>query len=272
MFEQVNYVWCLCYDGLLLSEDCFVQNGIIVEDDGLFSVVSDVEKIQFINFMEEQMEVLCLGFQEQFFYVLYLDGMQVVDVIIGLDVLVLFVFMIGVVGGIDCSVMVNVYWCNNVSMGFMMMIGIGIILNQMEVQFCQCLCNGGWLDLMIVGFNYVDGYWNFVLNMFGCMDFGFSNIKKVEGGMFGLIFQGVDIQWLLEFQELDVCYVLVMLWEKCLYMFNSMYIMLCLLQGYDMKMCKLFCVYDCYEYYWGLIWCGGLMMSCSSVYVVLVLV
>jgi hypothetical protein len=53
----------------------------------------------------------------------------------------------------------------------------GTILNQMEVNWRQCMRNGGRPDLIIAGSQFIDGYRNFVLTTFGRMDFGPANTK-----------------------------------------------------------------------------------------------
>ena len=260
--EQANYAWRSCHDGLALDEDRLAQNGIIVIDDASKSTVaSDAEKIQLTNLIEESSEILKLGFQEQFSYQLHLDGTQSTDAITGLDGLISLTPTSGTVGGIDRSAAANAYWRNNVATGLTTTTSTGTILNSMEVMFRQCTRNGGRPDLMIAGSTFVDGYRNFVLNTFGRMDFGPSNTKKVEGGTEMLTFQGVEMQWSPEFQELDARFAPATPWEKRLYMLNSQYIKLRPLQGHDMVSRKPPRAYDRYEYYWAVTWRGALTVN-----------
>ena len=83
--EQANYAWRSCHDGFALDEDRLAQNGIIVTDDRGPTKASDSEKIMLTNLIEEQAEVLRLGFQEQFSYQLHLDGTQSTDAVAGLE-------------------------------------------------------------------------------------------------------------------------------------------------------------------------------------------
>lgn len=269
--EQANYAWRSCHDGLALNEDRLAQNGIIIDDDKAATSASDAEKLQLTNLFTEQMEILRLGFQEQFSYALHLDGTQSTDALTGLDGLVSLAPTTGVVGGIDRSVSGNAYWRNNVSTGLTTTTSTGTILNQMEVQFRQCARNGGRPDLIVAGSTYIDGYRNFVLNTFGRMDFGPSNTKKVEGGTSVLTFQGIEVQWSPEFQELDARFAPATPWEKRCYMLNSAHITLRPLQGQDMKTRKPPRAYDRYEYYWGLTWRGALTMCRSNAHAVLAL-
>lgn len=269
--EQANFAWRSCHDGFALDEDRLAQNGIIVTDDRGPTKASDSERVMLTNLIEEQAEVLRLGFQEQFSYQLHLDGTQSTDAIAGLDSLVSLAPTSGTVGGIDRSASANAYWRNNVSTGLTTTTSTGTILNQMEVQFRQCARNGGRPDLIVAGSTFIDGYRQFVLNTFGRMDFGPSNTKRVEGGTSVLTFQGVEVQWSPEFQELDSRYAPATLWEKRCYFLNTQTITLRPLQGHDMISRKPPRAYDRYEYYWGLTWRGALTMNRSNANAVLAL-
>lgn len=280
--EQANYAWRSCHDGFALDEDRLAQNGIIVYDDanditaGSSASTSDygksatmAEKIQLTNLIEEQAESLKLGFQEQFSYQLHVDGTQSTDAVAGLDALVSLTPTSGTVGGIDRSLAANAYWRNNVSTGLTTTTSTGTILNQMEVMFRQCMRNGGRPDLIIAGSTFIDGYRNFVLLTFGRMDFGPSNTKRVEGGTSALTFQGVDVQWSPEFQQLDTLFGPATVWEKRCYFLNSDYIRLRPLQGHDMISRKPPRAYDRYEYYWGITWRGAMTLTRSNACAVL---
>lgn len=259
--EQANYAWRSCHDGFALDEDRLAQNGIIVTDEKGPTNASDAEKLQLTNLIQEQAEVLKLGFDEQFSYQLHVDGTQSTDAIAGLDALVSTTPTTGTVGGIDRSVAANAYWRNNVSLGLTTTTSTGTILNGMEVMYRQCMRNGGRPDVMIAGSTFIDGYRNFVLNTFGRIDFGPANKKRIEGGTEVLLFQGTEVQWSPEFAELDARYAPSTLWEKRLYMLNSMNITLRPLQGHDKISRKPPRAYDRYEYYWALTWRGALTMN-----------
>ena len=149
--------------------------------------------------------------------------------------------------------------------------GTGTILNSMEVSFRQCSRNGGRPDLIIAGSQFIDGYRNFVLNTYGRMDFGPSNTKVVEGGTRALTFQGVDVQWSPEFQELDSRFAPSTLWEKRCYFLNTNTVRLRPLDGHDMISRKPPRAYDRYEYYWAMTWRGALTMNRSNANAVLAL-
>ena len=271
--EQAQWAWRSCHDGFALNEDRLTQNGIIVTDDrgSMGSSATDAEKIQLTNLIEEQAEVLKLGFQEQFSYQLHVDGTQSTDAIAGLDALVSLAPTSGVVGGIDRAVAANAYWRNNVATSLTTTTSTGTILNQMEVMYRQCMRNGGRPDLMLAGSTFIDGYRNFVLNTFGRMDFGPSNTKRVEGGTAVLTFQGTDLQWSPEFQELDSRFAPATVWEKRCYFLNTSYLQLRPIAGHDMISRKPPRAYDRYEYYWALTWKGALTMTRANAHAVLAL-
>jgi hypothetical protein len=272
--EQANYTWRTCHDGLALDEDRLAQNGIIVTDDASKArSASDAEKVQLTNLLEEQAEALRLGFQEQFSYALHVDGTQSTDAITGLDGLISLTPTTGTVGGIDRSSTSNAYWRNNVSTGLTTTTSTGTILNQMEVNWRQCMRAGagGAPDLILAGSQYIDGYRNFVLNTFGRMDFGPSNTKRVEGGTSVLMFQGVEVQWSPEFAELDARFAPATPWEKRCYFLNTNTLRLRPLQGHDTVSRKPPRAYDRYEYYWALTWRGAMTLNQGNANAVLAL-
>lgn len=270
--EQANYQWRSCHDGFALDEDRLAQNGIIVIDDASKATnASDAEKIQLTSLIEEQSEALKLGFQEQFSYQAHVDGTQSVDAIGGLDALISLTPTSGTVGGIDRSVAANAYWRNNVSTGLTTTTTTGTILNQMEVNWRQCMRNGGRPDLILAGSTYIDGYRNFVLTTYGRMDFGPANEKVVEGGTKLLTFHGVDVQWSPEFQELDSRFAPATLWEKRCYFINTNTLRLRPLQGHDTVTRKPPRAYDRYEYYWAITWRGAMTLNRSNANAVLAL-
>lgn len=262
--EQANYQWRSCHDGLALDEDRLAQNGIVITDEKGPTNASQAEKIQLTNLFEEQSEVLRLGFQEQFSYQLHLDGTQNVDAIAGLDSLISLTPTSGTVGGIDRSVAANAYFRNNVATGLTTTTTTGTILNQMEIGYRNCMRNGGRPDVMIAGSNFIDGYRNFLTNTYGRMDYGPGGFKRVEAGTEVMTFQGTEIQWSPEFQELDSRFAPSTPWEKRIYFLNTQTIRLRPLDGHDMITRKPPRAYDRYEYYWGLTWRGAMTLNRSN--------
>ena len=259
--EQASYAWRSCHDGLALDEDRLAQNGIIIDDDSAPHSASDAEKMQLTNLFKEQSAVLKLGFEEQFSYQLHVDGTQSSDAIVGLDALVSLTPTSGVVGGIDRGVAANAYWRNNFATGLTSTTTTGTILNQMEINWRQCMRNGGRPDLILAGSNFIDGYRHFLTNTYGRMDYGPGGFKRIGGGTEVMTFQGVDVQWSPEFQELDSRFAPAIPWEKRCYFINTDTVTLMPLSGQDMKTRKPPRAYDRYEYYWAITWKGALTMN-----------
>lgn len=259
--EQASYAWRSCHDGLALDEDRLAQNGITITDTSGPTTASDAEKMQLTNLFKEQSAVLKLGFEEQLSYALHVDGSQSADAIVGLDALVSSTPTSGVVGGIDRSVAGNAYWRNNFATGLTSTTTTGTILNQMEINWRQCMRNGGRPDLILAGSTFIDGYRNFLTTTYGRMDYGPGGFKRVGGGTEVMTFQGVDVQWSPEFQELDSRYAPSILWEKRCYFINTDTITLRPLSGHDQITRKPPRAYDRYEYYWALTWKGALTMN-----------
>jgi hypothetical protein len=82
--QQAKFTWGSFHDGFGLNEDELAQNGIVMTDDKS-SVPTEAEKVQLTNLLQENSETLKLGFQENFDYMLHLDGTQSATNIPGLD-------------------------------------------------------------------------------------------------------------------------------------------------------------------------------------------
>jgi hypothetical protein len=272
--EQVQYQWRSAHDGFALDEDRLAQNGIVVHDDQKPTEASGAEKLQLTNLIEEQVEVLGLGFKEQFDRALHLDGTQSSDAIAGLDGLISLTPTTGTVGGIDRSVAANAYWRNQVSTGLTVTTTTGTILDNMETTWRACTRNGGRPDIILVGSTFLDGFRNFMLKTYGRIDFqGVGFGKRVDAGTETdmLTFHGVPMTWDPVFADLDTLYAPATLWEKRCYFINSKTVKLRPLDGHDMISRKPPRAYDKYEYYWGLTWRGAITMNRSNANAVLAL-
>lgn len=270
--EQAMYAWRSAHDGFALDEDRLAQNGIrINEDTNATSTASGAEKIQLTNLIEEQSEVLRLGFLEKFSQATHLDGTQSADAITGLDALVSLTPSTGTIGAIDRSKASNVWWRNNAYTGLTTTTTTGTILTQMELGYRQCVRNGGRPNKIIAGGDFVDGYRNFLMNTYGRMDMGASGQKKLEGGTEMLLFHGIPIEWSPEFDDLDDLYAPGTTWKKRCYMLNGTHIKLRPLDGHDMVTRKPPRAYDKYEYYWGITWRGAVTMNRANAHAVFAL-
>lgn len=269
--EQANYAWRSAHDGFSLNEDQLAQSGIKVTEDSHpgTTEATQAEKLQLTNLIEEQSEILRLGFEEKFSQALHLDGTQSVDALTGLDALVPLTPTTGTVGGINRAT--STWWRSNAATGLTTTTTTGTILDQMEIIWRACVRNGGKPDLIVAGDDFIDGYRNFLVKTYGRMDYGPSGFKKVEGGTDSMSFHGVDVQWSPEFSDLDDLYAPATTWKKRCYFLNTSRLMLRPLEGHDMITRKPPRAYDKYEYYWGLTWRGGLTLDRSNAQAVLAL-
>lgn len=259
--EQTNFAWRGAHDGFSLDEDRLIQNGITVTDSGPGGNASEAERIQLTNLLEEQVEVLKLGFQEKFAQALCLDGTQSADAVTGLDALVSLTPTTGIVGGIDRAVAANTYWRNSAFTGLTTTTTTGTIVDSMETAWRACIRNGGHPDIIVCGSTFYDGFRNFMMKTFGRIDFEAVSERIIEGGTKQLTFHGIPIVWDPEFLDLDTLYAPGTPWEKRCYFLNSKYIKLRPMEGQDMISRKPPRPYDRYEYYWAITWRGAVTMS-----------
>jgi hypothetical protein len=272
--DQASYAWRSAHDGFALDEDRLAQNGIVVVDDPKKAGnASQAERIQLTNLLEEQSEVLRLGFEEKFSQALHLDGTQSTDAIGGTDALVSLTPATGTVGGIDRAQAANAYWRNDARTGLTVTTTTGTIVTQMEAAWKRCIRNGGQPDLIVMGTTFADGYRDFLVNTYGRVDYGAGQEKKIEGGsQITAYFHGVPCMWSPEFADLDSLYAPATPWEKRCYFLNTKYLRLRPLDGHDMITRKPPRAYDKYEYYWAITWRGTLTMNRSNAHAVLALV
>lgn len=271
--DQASFAWRSAHDGFALDEDRLAQNGIIVIDDAKKGGnASGAERIQLTNLLEEQTEVLRLGFQEKFSQALHIDGTQSVDAIAGIDALISLTPATGTVGGIDASQAANAYWRNDARTGLTTTTTTGTIVTQMEAAWKKCIRNGGQPDLILMGSTFADGYRDFLVTTFGRVDYGPGNVRKVEGGSeVTAYFHGVPCLWSPEFADLDALYAPATAWEKRCYFLNRKYMRLRPLDGHDMITRKPPRAYDKYEYYWAITWRGALSITRRNAHAVLAL-
>ena len=267
--EQANYAWRAAHDGFSLDEDRLIQNGVSVDDSGPGGNASDAERLQLTNLLQEQTEILRLGFQEKFSQALHLDGTQSSDAITGTDALISLTPTTGTVGGLDRSVVANAYWRNYAQTGLTSTTTTGTILDYMEVAWRACVRNGGRPTFIEAGATFIDGFRNFMFKSFGRFDFDAVSERIIEGGTKQLTFHGIPIVWNPEFDDLDTLYAPATAWAKRAYFINGKNLKLRPIDGQDMITRKPPRAYDKYEYYWGLTWRGAVTMDRSNAHAVL---
>jgi hypothetical protein len=156
--NQAKYVWGSFHDGFGLDEDELQQNGITMTDDKT-STPSDAEKVQLTNLLEENMETLKLGFQENFDYMLHRDGSQSATDIPGLPALISLTPAAGVVGGIDPSLAANSWWRNYVDTNSGAGITQATLIQHMEQAWRATIRVGGQPpDYILAGDTFIDIY------------------------------------------------------------------------------------------------------------------
>lgn len=266
--EQASFAWRGAHDGFSLDEDRLIQNGISVDDSGPGGNASQAERMQLTNLFEEMMEVLRLGFQEQFSFDLHRDGTQSTDAIAGLSHLVSTTPTSGSPGGIDRSLAANAYWRNHAATDIDATTTTGNIIDRMETGWRACVRNGGRPTNIIMGSNYNDGYRNFLWKSYGKLEVSASSERTLEGGTRMLLFHGIDMVWSPEFLDLQNLTGDAQSWEKRCYMLNGQHIRLRPVAGQDMISRKPPRPYDRYEYYWALTWRGAVTMNRGNAHAV----
>jgi hypothetical protein len=258
--EQAQYPWRSAHDGFSLDEDRLIQHGIKVSDDGPGESASDAEVMQLTNLLKEQLEVLKLGFVEQFSIALHLDGTSSTDAVEGLDKIISFTTTSGTVGGINKAT--EIWWRNDARTGLTFATAAGTIVDQMELARRACIRNGGSGPFAIIaGSTFYDAYRTFNSVNFGRMDFTPNQKRQIDAGTNKLMFWGDEMMWSPEFSVLDGLGVVSPVWEKRCYFLNMRHLKLRPIEGQDMITRKPPRAYDKYEYYWGITWRGA--MTCN---------
>ena len=262
--EQASFPWRSAHDGFAIEEDRLIQNGISILDDKKASMNSNAERVMLENLFKEQIEVMDLGFNEQFDQKLLSDGSGGTDDIEGLDHLVSTTPTTGTVGGIDRSVAANSWWRNNVQSGLTTTTTTGTIIDKMEIAWRDCTKNGGRPNFIMAGSDFIDGYRNFMLKTYGRVNYSSGDQLVVEGGTEMLKFKGVPVLWNPTFDDLAVASPT---WGKRCYFINTKYMQLKEIQGKISR--KPPRPYDRYEHYFGMTWRGALCMTRANAHCVL---
>jgi hypothetical protein len=258
--QQAKYTWGSFHDGFGLNEDELAQNGIIVTDDKS-NVPTEADKIQLTNLLQENSETLKLGFQENFDYMLHLDGTQSATNIPGLDLLVSTTPTVPlVVGGLDQSI--YTWWQNTAITGLSSILGTaGALTQQMEVAWRNCTRYGGMApNFIMVGELFLDAYRadaKATINRTVFMKEGRAEPTELDGAVgegirTGLYFKNVELIWDPVMTVLDQLYSPTIPWEKRCYFLNTKFLKLRPIQGHWMINRAPPRVYDRYVHYYAL--------------------
>lgn len=271
--EQAQFPWRSAHDGFSLDEDRLAQNGIVIDDNSKGGNATQAEQVQLTNLLTESTETLRLGFEEKFSMYLHLDGTSSTDAVAGLDLIVAIDPTTGTVGGIDRSVSANTYWRNNKSTGLTAVTTEATaiaFLAAMETMWRGCVKNGGRPDLIFAGATFLDNYIA-AMNYTGqTVQYAGGEVRKLDGGVGGIYFKGIEIQWCPEFDDNFGGFVSPAVhWTKRCYFINSKHLTLRPMDGQDMVTRKPPRVYDKYVYYWALTWRGSLTTNRANAHAVI---
>ncbi len=223
--EPASFPWRRAVDGLYIDYDRLFSAGIKVREGGSGSYQLEYnEKVQLINLLDEQLEVLREGFLNKLDLELHRDGTHSTDAINGLDALVSISPTSGTMGGIDRSK--ASYW-RNYSKNSISTSSPGLLIKEMEIAWRQCIKNGGSPDFIIAGGKFIDAYRAQVTitNMANAGESKFIDAGVGVGVNTGLSFKGVEIIWDPQFEELDAMSSTAHWSERC-YFLNTRYLKL----------------------------------------------
>jgi hypothetical protein len=255
--QQAKYTWGSFHDGFGLNEDELAQNGIVMTDDKS-SVPTEAEKVQLTNLLQENHETLKLGFNENFDYMLHLNGTQSATNIPGLDLLVSTTPTVSqVVGGLDQSV--YPWWQNNAITGINSGTS-GLLTQQMEIGWRDATRYGGYApDFILCGETFLDAYRTDAKNTINRTVYMKDAAEPTkldssvgEGIRTGLYFKNVELIWDPVMTELDTLYGPTIPWEKRCYFLNRRFLKLRPIQGHWLVNRTPPRVYDRYVHYFAL--------------------
>ena len=219
---QTEFPWKHCVDSLYRSDDELFSNGIRVVrgDNGKVSLEKN-EKVQLIDMLEEDNQVLREGFMESLDFECHRDGTSSNDAIVGLDGLISLTPTTGTVGGIDRSVAANKYWRNYADAT----LAQSDMLEKMERAWRECTrCAGGSTpDFILAGWDFIEAY-NKAIPVTRNMDAG--SVGRKDGGIgegtnTGLFFKGKPVIWDPTFDRLDSTDSPSTAWSKRCYFLNT---------------------------------------------------
>lgn len=249
--QQAKYSWGAFHDGFGLNEDELAQNGIIMTDDKN-AVPSDSEKVQLTNLLQENVETLKLGFQENFDIMLHRDGTQSATDIAGLDLLVSTTPSASAsIGTLNQAT--YTWWRNTASLD----IAAADLIDEMERVWRECTRYGGKQpNFILVGGAFLDAYRVAAGQTVNRQINDNKGLTKggvsVDAGTTGVYFKGVELIWDPVFDVLDALDSPTVEWAKRCYFLNKETISLRPIKGHWMVSRKPPRVYDRYVHYWAL--------------------
>jgi hypothetical protein len=264
--EQSQFAWRTAHDGYAIDEDRLAQNGITMIDDKQGGKATRAELVQLNDLLVEQNEILALGFDEKFSAALHLDGTSSSDAITGLDALVSLTPSSGTVGGIDASSSSNTWWRNSAATS----LSSSTLLANMEGVWRSCTKNGGMPDFIEAGSAFIDAYIAAMVAAGQQIQYAGGQARKLDGGVSGVYFKGVEIIWNPEFED-NFGESPSTSWSKRCYFLNTRHLTLRPMAGQDRITRKPPRAYNKYEYYCAITWRGALTTNRRNAHGVLAL-
>lgn len=249
--QQAKFTYGSFHDGFGLNEDELTQNGIIMTDDKN-SVPSDAEKVQLTNLLNENMNSLKEGFDENFDLMLHRDGSASNTDIAGLDALISTTpSASATIGTLDQS---TYSWWRNYADIDISTATSGNLVDRMEIAWRECTRRGGQRpDFILAGDDFIDAYRRDASDTVNRqLSKGGRGNTELDASVDGVFFKGVPILWDPVFNDLDTADSPAVEWSKRCYFINTKFLTLKPIKGHWMVQRTPPRVYDRYVHYWGL--------------------
>jgi len=249
--SQAKFTWGSFHDGFGLNEDELAQAGITMTDDKN-AVPSDAEKVALTNLLDENMETLKLGYEENFDLMLHRDGTASDTDIAGLDALISTTPSVSAtIGTLNQS---TYSWWRNYADLNISTATAGNLVDRMEIAWRECTRYGGFRpDFILVGGDFLDAYRSDASQTVNrqLQKSGRGN-TELDASVDGVYFKGVPLVWDPVFDVLDAADSPTVEWAKRCYFINTRFLKLRPIKGHWMTPRKPPRVYDRYVHYWGL--------------------
>lgn len=271
--DQTKFPWYQFHDGLALDEDRLIANGINIAESVQTTNMSNAEKIQLTNLMEEQMTVLREGAQDRFSRDIQMNGGGNADQIVGLDGLLPLDNATGTVGGIDRAA--KTWWRHYVDKTM----DVATLEAKMEKGWRECIKrSNGTPDVILAGSDFIDAY-SEATKTTGVAG-GAVRVVQTDGkggvtgdiGTTGLYYKGVPIQYCPEWDDnFGGADTTTSPWAKRCYFINTRHMTLRPIEGNDFVTRKPPRDKEAYTFYWALLWRGALTMNMAQAHAVFAL-
>lgn len=247
--RKAPFQYYSAHDGFSLNEHELADNGIILTDDRN-AVMTEAERIQIVNKLRENHQVLKEGFQQNFDLEMHRSGATSALACPGLDAIVT-VDGTGTVGGIDSGT--SAYWANNFNTGISTA-SAGTLLAAMETEWRKCMTYGGMVpDAIFCGAKFFDAYKKDVRDTHSLqITTPARGGSSLDGGTSGVYFNGVEVVWDPVMDALQVADDPTIDWDKRCYFLQSKALKLRPFKGRWLVNRKPSRIYDRYTHFFAL--------------------